>query len=258
MKLPLIGALISIVCSSATLPTIAAPAGKTVTYKLDGQDYEGYVAGSGNKGAILVVHNWLGLSDETKSKVDGLAKLGYVAFAADIFGKGIRPKNPDEAKKTTAQFYSDRELLRKRASAALNELIKIVGPNQKNLAATGYCFGGTTAIELARSGANLKAVVSFHGGLDSPKPEDGKNIQARVLALHGADDPYVSAENLAAFENEMRVNKVDWQLLKFGGAVHSFTDKNAGTDNSKGAAYNQLADQRSWRAMENFLRESFN
>jgi dienelactone hydrolase len=258
MRKPIITTLLTSFMSLTTLAGNVFAAGKMVTYKIDNQEYEGYVTGSGEKGAVLVVHNWYGLSDETKSKAEELAKLGYMAFAADIFGKGIRPKNPDDAKKTTAPFYSDRELIRKRAAAGLKELVKIAGPKQKNFAATGYCFGGTTVVELARSGADLKGVVSFHGGLDSPKPEDGNKIKARVLALHGADDPYVSAENLAAFESEMRTHTVDWQLLKFGGAVHSFTDKSAGSDNSKGAAYNALADKRSWKAMENFLTESFN
>ena len=120
----------------------------------------------------------------------------------------------------------------------------------------GYCFGGTAALELGRTGADLRNIVSFHGGLDSPKPEDGKKIKAKVLALHGADDPFVSAADLAAFESEMRNNKVDWQLVKYGGAVHSFTEKTAGTDNSKGAAYNADADRRSWQAFKDFLKET--
>ena len=121
----------------------------------------------------------------------------------------------------------------------------------------GYCFGGTGVLELARSGAELSAVISFHGGLNSPTPSDGKNIKARVLALHGADDPLVSADNLNSFEQEMRTHSVDWQLIKYGGAVHSFTDPTAGNDPKKAAAYNPLADKRSWQAMQNFLTESF-
>ena len=125
------------------------------------------------------------------------------------------------------------------------------------IAALGYCFGGTGVLELARSGADIKAVVSFHGGLDSPTPADGKNIKARVLALHGADDPVVPVDQLSAFEQEMRTHKIDWQLIKYGRAVHSFTDPTAGNDPKKGAAYNPVADARSWLAMQNFLNESF-
>jgi dienelactone hydrolase len=128
--------------------------------------------------------------------------------------------------------------------------------DQKRLAAVGYCFGGTTAIELGRAGAKVKSIVSFHGGLDSPKPADGKNIKAHVLVLHGADDPFNKAEDVTAFQNEMRSNKVDWQMVEYGGAVHSFTEKAAGDDNSKGAAYNEAADLRSWRAMKDFFTET--
>ena len=122
------------------------------------------------------------------------------------------------------------------------------------IAATGYCFGGTTVIELARSGAAIKGVVSFHGGLDSPSPADGKNIKAKVLALHGADDPYVPAKDVAAFEAEMKSSGVDYKLVNYPGAVHSFTHKAAGNDNSKGAAYNAEADKASWTEMEQFLK----
>jgi dienelactone hydrolase len=121
----------------------------------------------------------------------------------------------------------------------------------------GYCFGGTTVLELARSGADVAGVVSFHGGLDSPTPADATNIKAKVLALHGADDPFVKPEDVAAFEAEMRAAKVDWQLVSYGNAVHSFTRPDAGSDNSKGAAYNEAADKRSWEAMKNFYAEIF-
>ena len=216
---------------------------------------EGYRAGAGTKGSVLVVHDWMGLTDKTKAKVDAIAGLGYTVFAVDVFGKSVRPKNPDEARANSANYYKDRKMFRDRLNAGLAQLKTFSGALP--VAALGYCFGGTAVIELARSGADVRAVVSFHGGLDSPAPADGKNIKARVLALHGADDPFVSAANLSAFEDEMRTHKVDWQLIKYGGAVHSFTDPTAGQDPSKGAAYNRTADQRSWKAMQNFLEESF-
>ena len=133
--------------------------------------------------------------------------------------------------------------------------------NHKNvdsakIGAIGFCFGGTTVLELARSGAPVAGVVSFHGGLSSPTPDDAKNVKAKVLVLHGADDPFVKPDEVLAFEDEMRKGGVDWQLVSYGGAVHSFTNKAAGTDNSKGAAYNEKADQRSWLAMKNFFAET--
>jgi len=148
-------------------------------------------------------------------------------------------------------------LLRTRVNAGLDVLRKHQLTDPKRIAAIGYCFGGTTVIELARSGADIAGVVSFHGALDSPNPADGKNIRCRVLALHGADDPFVPAKDVAAFEEEMRQAGVDWQLVKYGRAVHSFTDWNAGNDNSKGAAYNEKADHRSWEAMKEFFAEIF-
>ncbi|MDB6123228.1 MAG: Dienelactone hydrolase [Pedosphaera sp.] len=211
----------------------------------------------GKRPAVLIVHQWKGLTDYEKKRAEMLAKLGYNVFALDIYGKGVRPQDPKEAGAQAGKYKGNRELLRQRANAGLAVLKNHKLTDTKKVAAIGYCFGGTTVIELARSGADIKGVVSFHGGLDSPKPEDGKNIKARVLALHGADDPNVPAKDVAAFEDEMRNAKVDWELVKYGGAVHSFTDWNAGNDNSKGAAYNEKADKRSWEDMKQFFGEIF-
>ena len=144
-----------------------------------------------------------------------------------------------------------------RVNAGLHALRRQPFVDPKRLAAIGYCFGGTTVIELARSGADVNGVVSFHGGLDSPTPADGKNINCKVLALAGADDPFQKPGDLAAFEKEMRDAKVDWQIDFYGGAVHAFTQPMAGNDNSKGAAYNEKADKRSWEAMKQFFAGIF-
>ncbi len=211
----------------------------------------------GKRPAVLIVHQWMGLTDYEKKRAEMLAQLGYNVFALDIYGKGIRPQDTKEAGALAGKYKGDRELLRRRANAGLAVLKKHELTDPQRVAAIGYCFGGTTVIELARSGADIAGVVSFHGALDSPKPEDGKNIKCRVLALHGADDPFVPAKDVTAWENEMREAHVDWQLVKFGGAVHSFTQWNAGNDNSKGAAYNEKADQRSWEDMKEFFGEIF-
>lgn len=238
----------------------AAIVKKELPYFLAGKSYNAYIAYDDAKGApkpaVLVTHDWLGLTDKTKAIVERLAELGYVAMAVDVYGKGVRPSSPDEAGKIAGSYKKDRQALRARMQQGLKVLRDQPGVDKTRIAVTGYCFGGTAALELARTGAEIKAVVSFHGGLDSPKPEDGQRIKAKVLALHGADDPFVSAGDLAAFENEMRAAHVDWQLVKFGGAVHSFTDKSAGGDNSKGAAYNAEADRRSWQLMQEFLKEN--
>jgi len=125
------------------------------------------------------------------------------------------------------------------------------------MAAIGYCFGGTAALELARSGANIAAVISFHGGLDTPTPEDAKSISGKVLVLHGGDDPFVPFDQVRTFEDEMRQAKVDWQLVTYGGAVHAFTIPDAGNDKTKGAAYDRKADKRSFEAMQVFFKEVF-
>ncbi len=206
---------------------------------------------------VLVVHEWMGLNDYAKRRAEQLAELGYVALAADIYGDGKVAADVAEAKALSTQYKSDRALLRARTAAGLEALKAQAGVDPLQVAAIGYCFGGTAVLELARSGADLAGVVSFHGGLDTPKVQDARQIRAKVLALHGADDPYVPAAQVAAFEDEMRAAGVDWQLIAYGGAVHGFTNPANGSDNSKGAAYNAKADQRSWAAMRQFFNESF-
>jgi dienelactone hydrolase len=234
---------------------------ETVEYKQGGTTLEGFVAYDdalkGARPGMLVVHQWLGLTDYEKHRAEMLAQLGYVAFCADIYGKGVRPQNTQEAGAQAGKYKSNRQLLRARVNAGLDALRRQPFVDPKRLAAIGYCFGGTTVIELGRSGADVAGVVCFHGGLDSPTPADGKNIKCKVLVCHGADDPFSSPQDIAAFENEMRQVGVDWQLIKYGGAVHSFTQPDVGSDNSKGAAYNEKADKRSWEAMKQFLAEIF-
>lgn len=233
---------------------------QTIDYQQGGTMLEGFLAYddsvSGKRPGVLVVHQWMGLTDYEEKRAEQLAALGYVAFCADIYGKGVRPRNVQEAGAQAGKYKSDRTLLRARVNAALDELEKSPLVDARRIAAIGYCFGGTTVIELALSGANIAGVVSFHGGLDAPSPEDAQNIRCKVLALAGADDPFQDPKNLAAFEQEMRDHKVDWQIVFYGGAVHAFTQQNAGSSNP-GAKYNERADKRSWRAMKDFFAEIF-
>lgn len=232
---------------------------KSVDYGTGEQKFEGYFVTpskvSKSTPAILMIHNWMGLSEETKSQAKRFAELGYIVFAADIYGKGVRPSDAKAAGELATKYKTDRKLYRERLNLALSRLKEEKFVNASKIAAVGYCFGGTGVIELARSGAEIAGAVSFHGGLDSPTPQDGKNIKAKILAHHGAIDPYVPAKEVAAFEDELQNAHVDYQLIKYSGTVHSFTDKGAGDDITKGAAYNASSDRRSFRATQDFLRE---
>ncbi len=244
----------------AALPAPAAVKTETVEYKDGDQVCEGYLAYddavTGKRPGVVVVHDWMGLNDYARRRAREVAALGYVAFAADIYGKGVRAKDAAEAGKLAGKFKGDIPLLRSRARAALDTLAKNPRVDTKKLFAMGYCFGGTTVLELARSGAPLIGTVTFHGGLATKTPADAKNIKGRVLALHGAADPYVKPEEVAAFEKEMTEAGVDWVLVKYAYAVHAFTVPEAGNDPSKGAAYNAKADVRSWEELKTFLADT--
>lgn len=253
--LAIVGAAFSSVCTRAEIvsKSVEYHEGDTVLQGL--WVYDSSLAG--RRPAVLVAHQWKGLGEYEKRRAEMLARLGYNVLALDIYGKGIRPSSAPAAAAEAGKYKQNRALLRSRVRAGLELLRKQELTDSKRMAAIGYCFGGTTVLELARSGADVGGVVSFHGGLSSPVPADAKNIKCKVLVLHGADDPNVPRAEVEGFEEEMRAGKVDWQLVMYGGAVHSFTDWNAGHDPSKGVAYNEKADFRSWEAMKQFLAELF-
>jgi len=234
---------------------------QVIEYKIGDDAFEGYLAFddavAGKRPGVVVYHDWMGVGPYVKGRCDQLAALGYVAFAGDMYGKGLRPADAKEASQMAGKAKADRKTMRARAAKALEVLRAQPQVDASKVAAMGYCFGGTTSLELARSGADVAGVISFHGGLETPIPAAAGAVKARVLALHGADDPYVPDKEVAAFEAEMRTSGADWQLVKYGGSVHSFTHAGAGTDNSKGAAYNEKADKRSWQAMKDFFTELF-
>jgi dienelactone hydrolase len=254
----LISTILVLICVMKTQGAIHT---ETVDYKQGDTTLEGFVAYddsiSGKRPGVLIVHQWHGLTDYEKMRAQQLAALGYVAFCADVYGKGVRPQTVKESGAEAGKYKKDRELFRERVSAGLDELRKNKFVDVQRTAAIGYCFGGTGVIELARSGAPVAGIVSFHGGLDSPTPEDGKKIRCKVLALAGADDPFQNPSDLKAFENEMRDAKVDWQIVFYGGAVHAFTQPDVDKENLDGAKYNEKADKRSWEAMKVFFAEIF-
>ena len=234
---------------------------EAVEYKHGGTVLEGYLAyddpSTEKRPGVVVVHAWMGPNSYIRMRVEQLARLGYIALAIDMYGKGVRPKDGKEAETLAGIYKADRTLMRSRANAGLEVLKKHPLTDIKRTAAMGYCFGGGVALELARSGADLAGVVSFHGNLDTPHPNDARNIKGKVLILHGGDDPFVPNDRVVEFEDEMRRAGVDWQIVIYGSAVHSFTDPESGNDPSKGAAYNDRADRRSWEAMKAFFAEIF-
>jgi dienelactone hydrolase len=245
---------------AATSPARAEVKTEVVEYRHGDVVLEGYLAYDaalkGKRPGVLVVHEWMGHDPYVRKRAEQLARLGYVAFALDMYGKGVLAKDAKEAAALAGIYKGDRKRMRARAAAGLDVLRNRPETDRARLAAIGYCFGGTTVLELARSGADLVSVVSFHGGLDTPAPGDARNIKAKILALHGGDDPYVPAKQVEAFQEEMRKGGVDWQFVSYGGAVHSFTNPGSGNDNSKGAAYDERADRRSWQAMKSFFKET--
>lgn len=250
----------------AVASLVAADAGlveRAVIYEQAGVVLEGFHvfddAVAGTRPAVLVIHQWTGLSDYEKQRSRQLAALGYNVLAADIYGKGVRPQAPAEAGKEAAKFKGDRALYRARLLAGLEELRKDPQTDTTKIAAIGYCFGGTGALELARAGAPVCGVVSFHGGLDAVEGFAAKPglMPAKVLVLHGAADPFAPAAQVAALEQELTAAKADWQVVLYGGAVHAFTQRGAGDDPSQGAAYHAAADRRSWQAMMDFFAEIF-
>jgi len=247
--------------AAITMSAAAALKKEKIEYKEGDTTLEGVLvyddASQSKRPGILIAHQWMGLTEYEQMRAEMLARLGYVAFAADVYGKGVHPKNSQEAGAMAGKYKNDRELLRRRIKAGLEQLRKSQFVDGQKIGAIGYCFGGTTVLELARSGADIAGLVSFHGALGTATPEDAKNIKCKVLVCHGADDPFVPAEEVKGFEEEMRKTKVDWELVAYGNAVHSFTEEAAGNDNSKGAAYNEKADRRSWRAMKDFFAEVF-
>jgi dienelactone hydrolase len=235
---------------------------KTVEYKQDGTTFKGCLAYDdalqGRRPGVLVVHEWWGLNDFARQKAEQLAGLGYVAFAADMYGNGLVASDPQEAARLANELrVKNQPLLRARARAALRALSEVPQVDPQRLGAIGFCFGGTAVLELAYAGAGLQGVVSFHGGLTAPRPEELKGIKAAILVLHGADDPHVTPEAIAAFQSAMRQGGLDWQMVSFGNAVHTFTNPAAGSNKASGSAYNAKAARHSWQYMQDFFKEIF-
>lgn len=211
---------------------------------------------SGRRPTVLINHTWAGRDDFVAEKAKKLAALGYVGFAVDMYGKGVLGSNPEQNMQLMQPFMADRAMLQKRMQAALAAVKLMPWVDDSKIAAIGFCFGGLCSLDLARTGADIKGVVSFHGLLAAPGNTKGNAVKAKILALHGRDDPLVPLEQRLAFEQEMTEAGADWQLHTYGHTMHAFTNPLANAPES-GMVYRPNAERRSWIAMQNFLAEIF-
>ncbi|OJH41905.1 dienelactone hydrolase family protein [Cystobacter ferrugineus] len=244
------------------LTAAAKPVRKPVVYELEGTKFEGVLVYDDSvktpRPGLVLVPNWLGVNEPNVKQAVTVAGKQYIVLVTDLYGQAVRPKNPDEAGKVSGVLKRDRHLMRARANKALDVLRaegKAVGLDAKKLGAVGFCLGGTAVLEMARSGAPVAGVVSFHGGLDAPLPATEGSLTAEVLVLHGAEDPQVPPAEVKGFEEEMRKAKADWELVSYGGAVHSFTILEANTPGK--VQYNAKVARRAYLAMNDFLAEVF-
>jgi len=240
---------------------------KTVTYESDGVTLKGFLAyttdARAKRPAVIIAHTWRGLDDFVRQKAQDLASLGYIAFAADLFGDGVTAKNDEQAGKLIMPLFTNREKLRERIVAAYDVVRNHSLVDQDSIGAIGFCFGGMTVIELLRSGVDLAGVVSFHGilgdtlgGQKANLAPNADKINGSLLILHGYKDPFVKPEDIARIQQEFSKAKVDWQMYIYGDAVHAFTNPLA-KDEAGGMLYEPTAAMRSWQAMTNFFEEIF-
>jgi dienelactone hydrolase len=247
---------------------LSAVKGQTIDYKDGDTALKGYLAYDdvkpGPQPGVLVVPEWWGLNDYTRRRAGLLAELGYTAFVADMYGQGQNTDDPKQAGAWSSAISKDKAALRRRAQAALSILAAQPTTDKKCLAAIGYCFGGSTVLELAREGGDLAAaqtpllgVVSFHGGLSAFKDADFSKMKAKVLILNGAADTFVKPEDLQACSDGLSKAGVDFQIVNYGHAVHAFTNPDSDSHHMANIAYNAPADLRSWKAMMDFFEEIF-
>ncbi|RYZ73966.1 MAG: dienelactone hydrolase family protein [Lysobacteraceae bacterium] len=257
-KIPLLWLLLA---CCWTAPSNAAPVATPTEWKVGKQTFSGFLvydeAGKGQRPGLLMVPDWLGVTPAALEKARQLAGDRYVVLVVDMYGKGVRPKDPEQAVAQVKKLYADRPAMRARMAMALQTLRGKAGKvplDADRIAAIGYCFGGSSALELARSGADIDGVASFHGGLDTSLPATKGSVKSPILILNGADDRG-TAPHIAAFEKEMNDAGADWQFVNFSGAVHCFALETA--NSPPGCVYNERAAKRAYRMLDDFLGEVF-
>lgn len=252
-------ALMVLLCAGSAAAEVET---KTIEYEHDGVTLEGYLAWDASsderRPGVLIVHEWWGHDDYVQRRAREVAELGYVAFALDMYGKDVHTDSPAEAQQLSGRLSADGYApMRRRARAGLDVLADQDMIDSDRLAAMGYCFGGTVSLQLAYDRAPVQGVISFHGSLPAPAAGEAEQIDASILVLHGAADPFVPDRQVTQFKSAMEDGDVDWHFISYGHAVHSFTNPTADEHGIDGSAYNERADRRSWRHMKGFLDELF-
>jgi dienelactone hydrolase len=229
----------------------ASAAGKSVSYEVNGEAFEGYyISPSRNAPLALIIHDWDGLTDYEIKRANMLADMGYAVFAVDLFGAGVRPTEVKDKRQHTSELYKDRGKMRTLIQAAL-DTAKSKGANVHNAVAMGYCFGGAAVLEFARSGADLKGFVTFHGGLSTPKGQDYSKTKGKLLIMHGTADKNITMDQFARLANELEKKGISHEMITYSGAPHAFTV--FGT-----SRYREDADKKSWKRFASFLAETLN
>jgi dienelactone hydrolase len=243
--------ILTILTALAVQPLVSLAAkGERIAYDIAGQAYEGYyVSPAANAPTVLLIHDWDGLTDYEVKRADMLAEMGYAVFAADLFGAGVRPTKVEDKRQHTGELYKDRAKMRALMMGAL-DTAAARGANTRNAVAMGYCFGGAAVLELARSGADLKGFVTFHGGLKTPAGQDYSKAKGEILVMHGSADTAITMDQFAALTNELEKAGVKHQMVTYSGAPHAFTVFG-------GDRYREDADRRSWALFSQFLKEKF-
>lgn len=252
----------AVLLGMVALPSMAAMKTQPVEWQLDGTTFSGVLVyddgDSDKRPGLVMVPNWKGVNDSAIAKAKQLAGDDYVVLVADVYGKGVRPKTDAEAGPVATKLRNERPVLRARALKAIDVLKAQAGKaplDASRIGAVGFCFGGTTVLEMARAGAPLAGVVSLYGGLGSPLPAKAGGTHPSVLVLNGADDKGVSKDDIASFEQEMNAAKVDWEFTNYSGAVHCFAEADA--NSPPGCLYNERAAKRAWKALDEFFEERF-
>jgi dienelactone hydrolase len=252
-------ACLCLVGLASTEYSFAAVQSRTITYTHNNREHRGYLAWddavADPRPGVLVVHEWWGLNDYARQRVDMLAELGYVAFAADMYGDGRTTEHPQEAGRMAAEVRQNAGEWVARATAALDVLKSQPQCDPSRLAAIGYCFGGSTALQLAFSGAELRCVASFHGALMTPTPEQVRRTKASLLVCHGAQDAFIPEESVQQFRAALDAGGADWELVYYAGARHGFTVPHAEDRGLEGLKYNAAADRRSWARLQALFAE---